>query len=291
MSFRSPSNRLWAAQLRAELDVRLLSMPDPFSTIGFPLQDESDFSDLATRLAAESQRIPVSGGAYLLWASPGGEQVWLQGDSDGYLVGMTPHFAGKSQVSVSVGSILRRPGETFLDGTIRGCMNDETQPNAGIADCPIVVDVPNLATHGRLELPICVDVQVAAFAREASTFASEDAYYAAQEPGGFASRSYVPSGTFTPGGGATEPPHAFGIFTGHVLEAAAKRNRRTDAPFYWALVDTLGGTFDVLIDPELLPEPPRAGGILQGSFWFSGTITTTAPAKRGLLGRLAHKLR
>jgi hypothetical protein len=268
-------------------------MPDPFSTIGFPLQDQSEFADLATDLAAEAQLIPVSGGAYLLWASPGGEQVWLQVDADSYLVGMTPHFAGKSQVSVSVGSILRRPGETFLDGTIRGWVN-KTDANTEIGGYPIVVDVPNLATHGRLELPICVDVQVAAFAREASTFASEDAYYASQEPGWFkslASRSYIPSGTFTPRGGATEPPQAFGIFTGHILEAAAKRNRRTGAPFYWALVDTLLGTFDVLIDPELLPHPPRAGNILQGSFWFSGTFTTTAPAKRGLLGRLAHKLR
>jgi hypothetical protein len=192
---------------------------------------------------------------------------------------------------VSIRSILRRPGETSLAGTIRGWVNDETGRTAGILDCPIVIDVPNLATHGRLELPISVDVQVAAFAREVSTFASEDAYYASQEPGGFASRSYVPSGTFTPEGGATEPPQAFGIFTGHVLEAAAKRNRRTGAAFYWALVDTLGGTFDVLVDPELLTEPPRPGGILQGSFWFSGTFTTTAPAKRGLLGRLAHKLR
>jgi hypothetical protein len=266
-------------------------MPDPFSTIGFPIQDESEFSDLATHLAAEAQRIPVSGGTYLLWASPGGEQVWLQGDSDGYLVGMTPHFAGKSQVSVSIRSILRRPGETSLAGTIRGSVNDETGPTAGILDCPIVIDVPNLATHGRLELPICVDVQVASFAREVSIFASEDAYYASQEHGGFASRSYVPSGTFTPDGGETEPPQAFGIFTGHVLEAAVKRNGKTDAPFYWALVDTLGGTFDVVIDPELLPHPPRAGGILQGQFWFSGTFKTTATAKRGLLARLAHKLR
>ena len=95
-------------------------MPSRFSTIGFPLLDLSEFSDLATHLAAEAQRIPVSGGTYLLWAGLGGEQVWLQGDSDGYLVGLTLHFAGKSQVSVSVRSIVRRPGETFLDGTIRG---------------------------------------------------------------------------------------------------------------------------------------------------------------------------
>jgi hypothetical protein len=178
-----PRKRAGGSPAEGGRDARLLSMPSRFSTIGFPLQDQSGFSDLVTHLAAEAQRIPVSGGAYLLWASPGGE------------------------------------------------------------------------------------------------------------PGGLASRSYIPSGTFTPEGGATEPPQAFGIFTGHVLEAATKRNRRTGAPFSWALVDTLLGTFDVVIDPELLPHPPRAGHILKGSFWFSGTFTTTAPANRGLLGRLAHKLR
>ncbi len=237
---RSPKKGWVAAQRKAGPDTRLLSMPSRFSTIGFPLLDESEFSDLATHMAAEAQRIPVSGGTYLLWASPGGEQVWLQGDSDGYLVGLTPHFAGKSQVSVYVRSILR-PGRDIARRHDPGV--GERRDRADGRD-PRLPDRDRCAQprHPRpLRTPDLCSVQVAAFAFEASTFPSEDTYYASREPGGFASRSYVPSGTFTPDGGATEPPQAFGIFTGHVLEATVKRNRWTDAAFYWALVDTRGG--------------------------------------------------
>jgi hypothetical protein len=50
--------------------------------------------------------------------------------------------------------------------------------------------------------------------------------------------------------------------------------------FWWALVDTLGGTYDVVIDPELLPDSPRAGNILSGWFWLSGRIGVEKPRKR-----------
>jgi hypothetical protein len=39
-------------------------------------------------------------------------------------------------------------------------------------------------------------------------------------------------------------------------------------------VDTLGGTFDVVIDPELLPDRPRAGNVVSGWFWLSGRLLT-----------------
>ena len=65
-------------------------------------------------------------------------------------------------------------------------------------------------------------------------------------------------------------PHA--LFVGHIVETEERRNTVTGNPFRWALVDTLGGTFDVVIDPELLPDPPRVGNILSGWFWLSGRL-------------------
>ena len=59
----------------------------------------------------------------------------------------------------------------------------------------------------------------------------------------------------------------------------------TGHPFWWALVDTLGGTFDVVIDPELLPAAPRRGNVLQGWFWLSGRISLAPPRKRGWFSR------
>ena len=262
-------------------------MPSHFSTIGFPVDSTSACSELATKIARLAKRIPVRDGAYLLWSGSDGAQVWLQVDSTNTLIGMNPHFAGKSAIPVGIRSILRRPGETPFDGAIQGGVN-ETEPGAEDGDFPIVADVPNLGTHERLKPPASVTAQVAAFAHEASFSSAEAEYEAAQQHEvKFASKSFIPSGMFEPGGEATEPPQAYAIFSGHVLEAEAKRNEMTGETYYWALVDSLGGTFDVVIDPEVLPELPRSGGILSGSFWLSGTFPPVP--KRGFLRKLTRK--
>jgi hypothetical protein len=40
----------------------------------------------------------VTGGEYLKWAPPSGEQLWLQVSPKGEGMGMNPHFAGKSSI-------------------------------------------------------------------------------------------------------------------------------------------------------------------------------------------------
>jgi hypothetical protein len=57
-----------------------------------------------------------------------------------------------------------------------------------------------------------------------------------------------------------------------VLAADEKINVLTGRAFYWALVETLGGAYDVVIDSNLLPGVPAAGGLISGSFWLSGRI-------------------
>ena len=88
-----------------------------------------------------------------------------------------------------------------------------------------------------------------------------------------ASQSFIPSGLFSPGGETTEPPLASAIFTGHIRAAEVRTNEVTGAEYFWAFVSTLGGDFDVVIDPELVSNPvPAAGGVLQGEFWLSGRL-------------------
>ena len=102
----------------------------------------------------------------------------------------------------------------------------------------------------------------------------------------FPSRSFIPSGLITPGGDPVDPPEPHALFVGHVLEAEERRNSVTGTPFWWALVDTIGGTYDVVIDPQLLPQPTRAGNIVSRWFWLSGRLQTSAGPKRGWLSRL-----
>jgi hypothetical protein len=44
--------------------------------------------------------------------------------------------------------------------------------------------------------------------------------------------------------------------------------------YWWALVETIGGTFDVVIDPDLLSDQPRPGNVVSGWFWLSGRLLT-----------------
>ena len=46
----------------------------------------------------------------------------------------------------------------------------------------------------------------------------------------------------------------------------------SEASFYWILVDTLGGLYDVVVDPTLIAEPPTIGNIVSGTFWLSGRL-------------------
>ena len=75
-----------------------------------------------------------------------------------------------------------------------------------------------------------------------------------------------------------------------MLEAAVRVNTVSGMPYWWALVDTVGGTFDVVIDPELLPDPPRTGNVLAGWFWLSGRLLTgTQQRKAGWMQRLVGR--
>lgn len=262
-------------------------MVSHFSSIGFDVTSEEELISLAERVAGWAQIIEVKPGRYLRWAPGTGEQLWLQLDRQGRLVGVHPHFAGKSSVRVRLEGKVFREADTPLDGAFRGWANPQGDtPDTG--DYPFVFDCPDARVYGDLALPAMATVQIAAFAHKVSVYESREAYDASQasETLKFASRSFIPAGLFSSGGGATEPPEAHAIFTGHVLETAKQRNSLTGLTFRWALVDTLGGTFDVVIDPSLLSDAPRPGGVLSGSFWLSGRLLSYAKRRPGWSGKL-----
>ena len=262
-------------------------MPSQFSAIGFSITSGEDLAALASRVAGEAERISTSAGEYLKWAPSSGEQLWLQITRDGDAMGMSAHFAGKSSLRVAVEARVARPSHTPLDGTFLAWAN----PPAGAAtggDYPFAFDCPDAATLADLQLPATVTAQVAAFAQLMSLYESERAYAAAQAAEGIASpsRSFIPSGLISPGGEPLNPPEPHALIAGHVIDAAVCVNAISGLQYWWALLDTVGGTFDVVIDPELLAAPPRPGNVLAGWFWLSGRLLTGTPAKKPASGWL-----
>jgi hypothetical protein len=260
-------------------------MPSQFSAIGFSITSGEDLAALASRVAGEAERISTPPGDYLKWASPSGEQLWLQISPDGDAMGMSAHFAGKSAMRLAVEARVTRPSHTPLDGTFLAWAN----PPAGAAtggDYPFAFDCPDAATHLDLALPATVTAQIAAFAQEISLYESADAYSSSQAAQGVSSpsRSFIPSGLLDPTGEPRNPPEPHALIAGHVLESGVQVNVISGLQYCWALVDTVGGTFDAVIDPDLLSEPPRAGNVVAGWFWLSGRLLTGKPRGKTGLG-------
>lgn len=264
-------------------------MPSQFSAIGFSITSGEDLAAVASRVAGEAERVTTPRGEYLKWAPPSGEQLWLQVSPKGDAMGMSPHFAGRSAVRVRVEARVHRETHTPLDGTFLAWATPSGAATGG--DYPFAFDCPDAGTHLDLTLPLVAMAQIAAFAQEVSVYDTADAYHAARAAEGLntPSKSVIPSGLITPSGTPVTPPEPHALIAGHVIEAGVRLNTISGAPFWWALLETIGGTFDVVIDPVLVPEAPRTGNVLAGWFWLSGRllIEEQRPERPGWLRRLA----
>jgi hypothetical protein len=266
-------------------------VPSQFSAIGFAVSSGEDLAALASRVAERADTVNARAGQYLKWAPPSGEQLWLQVKHNGDAMGMNPHFQGKSSLRVAVEARIARDAHTPLDGTFLAWANPPAGEVTG-GDYPFAFDCPDAATHDTLTLPATLTAQIAAFAQQITVYASRAEYDAAQAAQGlsFGSRSFIPSGLISPSGEPVVPPESHALIAGEVIEAEERRNSVTGEPFWWALIDTLGGTFDVVVDPSLLSgQPIHAGNVISGWFWLSGRLEQAAPPKSGWLHRLTGR--
>jgi hypothetical protein len=247
-------------------------MPSHLSCIGVPVYEQADFVVLANRVGPLATPIEMDEGVYWRWSSECGAELWLQTNTDNELIGMTPFFFGNACVRLRLTAHVARPGDTPLEGAFHGWA-DPSEDDLDSGAFPFVFDVVDYCNYNGVTLPSIVNAQIAAFAHEISVYPTLDEYNASQTGElKFASQSFIPSGLFLSEDNASEPPGSTAFFTGHVVATELKTNRLTGAKYYWALVETLGGSFDVVIDPELCETAPVVGGVLSGSFWLCGRL-------------------
>jgi hypothetical protein len=260
-------------------------MASHYSSIGFLFRSEGEFQRATAELAAKpGQRIETRQGTYLRCASESGAELWLQVNKRGELIGAHPHYHGDGAVAVNVMRRVRNGDDTALDGAFHAWAN----PRDDIyGDYPFVFDCANFRELSAIALPAIGSVQITAFAHEISWHESPEQYAASQtEEIKFASQSFIPTGSF---GEKGQTPTALAMFTGHVLRAERKRNELGGGDFIAALVETLGGTYDVVVDPQLLARVPEAGNVLSGSFYLSGYLPALA-SKATWRGKLMHRV-
>ncbi|MFC3150035.1 hypothetical protein ACFOEK_03260 [Litoribrevibacter euphylliae] len=232
---------------------------------------------LAEHASEHATEIPCKHGRYLKWSSPEGPELWLLVNTDNNVIGMIPSFSGKSKFLTSITGLVNLANDTAFEGCIHGWANPtDEDPESG--DYPFLFELINKGEYDELEYPFTSEISLSAFAHEIHIYSSESEFnsHKTEEPK-FAAESFIPSGLFVEDDGEPAP---YAIFTGRVIESSVQTNPLTHQTYHWALVKTLGGEIDVLIDNTLVDKPIIEGGILTGSFWMNGKILTPKPAKK-----------
>lgn len=247
-------------------------MASHFSSLGMPIETEEDLQKLLNRMAKDARVIDVEAGRYLCWTSDSGAETWVQLTHANEFVGFNPHYAGKGRMPVRVQQAVDRPESTALDGAYYAWANPQGGQSEN-GDYPFVFDVPDFQVEPLEALPWIGEAQLAAFSEQLKVFRDEEAFVASQtEEPRFASRCFIPTGLLKSEEDSS-PPQAFALINGRIREAARLRNELTGGEFVWLLVDTLGGSIDVVADFELLPGGvPRPGEVVSGTFWMSGRV-------------------
>lgn len=260
------------------------TMASNLSTIGFQFANEQQFRDeMMTCAAQASDQLGCEGGNYGIWKSRSGAEIWFHlgrtstGETE--ILGLTPFFEGKSEVALGLRRVLSRNGDNSFEGVLEGVLNPGENCEGG--SYPIVFEAVDFALSGVQELPVKQNVRLSAFARELQAYASEAAYFDAQDGEDkpvFAPQAFIPVGLFAReqseevGESAAQVPESTAFFTGRVVEHSRLVNEKTGHEFDWLLVETLDATLDVLADPAIVAGEIVEGGTVQVSAIMFGRV-------------------
>src|SRR6266487_2319831 len=137
-----------------------------FSTIGLSIHTDAELLECVERIMPDAEKFPTPLGTYLRWADPSGAELWIQLDAENELIGVNPHFGGRSRVRVLLTHSIDTGNPNTLDGRFHGWA-DPTKATAEHSGAyPFLFDAPDAACHRELTFPTEVDVQVAAFAHD-----------------------------------------------------------------------------------------------------------------------------
>jgi hypothetical protein len=245
-------------------------MPSHYSNLGFAIENEEQYRQVAEYAAHAGKILHVQGGAYIRWEAGEGIELWVQIEGDDQVVGVNPHFQGTSRLRVGLTERIPRPHDSPFDGGFHAYAGPKDAEVGG--DTPFVFDAPDARRYDDLPLPVLAEASLAGFAHQFVGYKSEGAYRAAQP------EFKLSVGTFEKLGPAPDapegaPPDAFARLTGVVLATAERVNPFSGGKFRWAHLAVPGGEVDVVADPEIVMGDPIApGAVVDGLFWLSGRI-------------------
>lgn len=236
-----------------------------FGAIGLPGDRDASVKAI-TEFAARAVTLgETDAAAVIAHTDRSGARLSLTLLPSGAIQCVTPSFAGTSRLTAVTGSF--GDDECPYEVPLLVEVFDDT----GEMVHPLALQPEDVAVwRDALEPGERVNLNVTAFAERMDVFADEAAYRASGTP--MAVQSLIPSGMFAPGGGAAGDwgvtPRA--LISGTVRSAERLVNALTGLEFVHVFVESYAAiTYDIVVDPADLDDPPAVGTIVSGQFWLS----------------------
>ena len=256
--------------------------------LGFPASWTPRTAELMEWLALEKSRlVRAAKGSYRCWRSPQGAELWFhypdrpvprrpgaqpaqeQSQPGSRIIAVTPFHRGLSSCRIKVGRYLALDRANPLEGSCLAWL-----PAAGEGGREQVI-VLELAPYGLQPLkppPYATTAQIVCFAHAVWAYPNAQRY-SAETP----SNRRINMGAFAPVTEADVPevklsyrhsPVTLGLVTGTVKRSIRHLNPATNSPYYWLLLETKRGSFDVIANPSQVSGDISEGHVAQvcGSF-------------------------
>lgn len=263
------------------------------SNIGFNFQTNEDAYVGLQVMSSEANIIKCAKGYYAEYIEKSGVALYIQFNKRKEYIGFNPHFNGRSKRNVCITNE-EDSNLSPLDGSLYAWADPAEKGNPNSGQHPFVFDVPDLQQYMPLRFPLDCQIQLSAFPIEKiGVFDTDEDFCNSQTTKfKFAVKSFVPSGLFalqtTTHEQAPSGPQPTGMFSGVVKEMATITNQFSGVPFYWMLVETVGGDIDVVSDFDHVQNIPKVGSIIWGNFWLTGRLLNVPPVehKKGFFSNL-----
>ena len=194
-----------------------------------------------------------------------------------------PGFTGEGRTDVEITAAKPSPDKAYAPFEIQIAARFKGEKT------PLIFDLADPQQLAAFKPGAKMTVDIAAFSFAPEFYADSASYYRAQEKSDgttgkpraiFADKFFIPSGMFleSVGGSATsEGPASDADFAGTVIKAERRTNSVGGGTFWWALVRTYNDALiDVVLAPDTVPNPIKAGSIISGHFWLSARLATSS---------------
>ena len=244
-------------------------MSSHWSAIGFQTDPADVYEKYGNVGLQHGTQIETSKGVYVYWKCGNGVEIWFQRFKENR-ISISPHFAGKTFITIQLINQFQRPDDPVMDGAFYGIVR--TLITGEAFEVPFLFDAPNFLVHEqKIKLPVETHVQIAAFVHTIKVWANQEAFFA-EKPDvehRLSPLSYFP--VALPDADKPYPP-AYASFGGIIEQSAMLTNPISGLKFWWAQARTLIGKIDIVADPDDLPQAIMPGNVFWGNFYISGII-------------------